>query len=84
MDRLIKCLAVTGMIVLALIVAFLLVIGLYFIKLYMTSREPKHSLELNEIVIRSREIINSYWQRHERCPSANDLATIKQRPALNK
>lgn len=84
MSKLIKFLVAAGMILLAFIVAFLLVIGLYFIKPYVTNREPKISLELNEIVIRSREIVNSYWQGHERCPSAKDLVIIEQLPLVEQ
>ena len=84
MKILIKLLSVVGIILLAFIVALLLVIGLYFIKPYITSREPKLSLELNEVVVRSREIVNSYWQHHAHCPSAKNLASIEQLPLVKQ
>lgn len=61
-------------------VAFIviLVYGNYNYSLYFKVKPTKQQLELSEAVFRSRDIVISYWNRHQNCPTSADLLSVQK------
>lgn len=62
----------------ALMVALLLAVGVYAIKPFLDFSPSKQTLQLSEIVVRSKEVVTSYWQKYQQCPTDTALTLLKE------
>ncbi len=81
--KIIKNLLVTIVFIFSALVASLIlttvvIFGHRYYKLYFTVQPTKQQLELSEALVRSRELVISYWHHHQYCPTSADLTTIQQ------
>lgn len=65
-------------IVSAFIASVIIVISFFFIKPFFEFPPSKQTLQLSEIVVRSQEVVTSYWQKYQQCPTSQALLVLNR------
>lgn len=63
-------------IVSAFIAAMIITVSFFFIKPFFEFPPSTQILQLSEVVVRSQEVVASYWQKYQQCPTSQALLVL--------